>query len=453
MSSLQIVILAAGQGKRMYSDLPKVLHPLAGKPLLQHVIDTARLLQPEKLVVVYGHGGEQVRAAISAPDIIWAYQEKQCGTGDALKCALDAIADGTTLVLYGDVPLISVQTLTTLLNAAGQDKVGLLTDTIADPGGYGRVVRNTTGQFQAVVEHKDADGTVQKIHEINTGIGVFPTAKLVAWLARLENNNAQHEYYLTDVFAMAVAEGVEVCTAHPGAHWEAEGVNNKRQLAQLERIYQQQFANRLLESGVTLLDPARIDVRGELCCGRDVVIDVNVVFEGKVVLGDGVSIGANCVLKNVSMAAGCQIAPFSHLDGASIGAQSKIGPFARLRPGTELGEATHIGNFVEIKNAKVHEGAKINHLSYIGDACIGEKTNIGAGTITCNYDGVNKFHTEVGANVFIGSGTMLVAPVEIGDGATIGAGSTITRAAPAGKLTLERARQVTVDSWQRPVKK
>jgi bifunctional UDP-N-acetylglucosamine pyrophosphorylase/glucosamine-1-phosphate N-acetyltransferase len=453
MSPLHIVVLAAGQGKRMYSDLPKVLHPLAGKPLLQHVIDTARTLQPTKLIVVYGHGGEEVKLALTDTDILWAHQAAQRGTGDALKYALPDINNGMTLVLYGDVPLISTHTLSTLLHAAGRDKVGLLTDWVADPTGYGRIVRDSQGRFTAVVEHKDADMNVQKINEINTGIGVFPTAKLAAWLDRLENKNAQQEYYLTDVFAMAVADGVEVGTVHPTAHWEAEGVNNKQQLAKLERIYQQQYAHRLLETGVTLLDPARLDVRGELICDKDVLIDVNVVFEGKVTLGRGVRIGANCVLRNVDIAAGCEIAPFSHLDGANVGENSRIGPFARLRPGTLLAESVHVGNFVEIKKSTVETGAKINHLTYIGDAHIGIKTNVGAGTVTCNYDGVNKAKTQIGDHVFIGSGTMLVAPIQVGDRATIGAGSTITKDVPADKLTLERGKQLTIEGWQRPTKK
>jgi bifunctional UDP-N-acetylglucosamine pyrophosphorylase/glucosamine-1-phosphate N-acetyltransferase len=453
MPPLHIVILAAGQGKRMYSDLPKVLHPLAGKPLLQHVIDTAYTLQPDKLVVVYGHGKDQVSAAITDPKIEWVYQAAQRGTGDALKCAMSAIEGGITAVLYGDVPLISAQTLTSLLKAAGQNKVALLTDIVADPAGYGRILRDAQGKVAAIIEDKDADAAVRSIQEINTGIAAFPTASLATWLGRLNDNNTQQEYYLTDVFAMAAAEGMDICTVHPAAPWEAEGVNNKQQLAKLERIYQQQYAERLLKAGVTLLDPARIDIRGELICDKDVLIDVNVVCEGTVKLGRGVHVGANCVLKNVDIKAGCHIAPFSHLNGAQIGENSRIGPFARLRPGTQLADAVHIGNFVEVKKSVVDSGAKINHLTYIGDAYVGAKTNIGAGTITCNYDGVNKFTTHIGANVFIGSGTMLIAPLNVGDGATIGAGSTITRSAPAEKLTLERGKQLTIEGWRRPSKK
>lgn len=453
MLPLHILILAAGQGKRMHSALPKVLHRIADKAMLQHVIDTARLLQPAKLVVVYGHGGEQVRAVISEPDIVWVQQTTPLGTGDAVKCALPTISGGITLILYGDVPLISAQTLTLLLQAAKPNTIALLTDILNDPTGYGRIVRDQDGGFLSIVEHKDADETIQQIHEVNTGIAVFPTQELVGWLAQLDNNNAQQEYYLTDVFAMAVADGVRIESVQPVAHWEAQGVNNKRQLIQLERIYQQQYAYRLLDAGVTVLDPTRLDIRGELQCAEDVCIDVNVVCEGKVTLGRGVRIGANCLLKDVDIAAGCEIAPFSHIDGASIGENSRVGPFARLRPGTVLAAGVHIGNFVEVKKSTVGMATKINHLTYIGDAHIGQKSNIGAGTVTCNYDGANKSTTTIGANVFVGSGCMLVSPLNIGDGATIGAGSTIRRDVPADKLTVEHGKQLTIEGWQRPVKK
>lgn len=451
--TLHIVILAAGLGTRMVSTLPKVLHLLAGKPLLQHVIDTARSLQPTKLIVVGGHGNEKLKAAFPDPDIVWVYQATQCGTGDAVKCALPEINGGRVLVLYGDVPLITISVLNELIQKTQQDKVALLTDKVEDPTGYGRITRDTQGKFKAIVEHKVADDAVRQIKEINTGIAIFPTNKLKTWLDALNDDNAQKEYYLTDVFAMAVSEGIDVVTLSPSFVGEVEGINNKQQLAKLERLYQQRQAEQLLLAGVTLMDPARIDIRGKLVCEQEVVIDVNVIFEGQVKLGRGVRIGPHCVLKNVEIAAGTEIAAFSHLEGAQVGENSRIGPFARLRPEAILADNVHVGNFVEIKKSTVKTGAKINHLTYIGDARIGEKTNIGAGTVTCNYDGVNKSTTDIGANVFIGSGSMLVAPVHIGDGATIGAGSTIRRDVPAGKLTLTGSKQITIEDWVRPSKK
>ena len=453
---MNVVILAAGQGKRMHSDLPKVLHPLAGKPLLAHVIDSARDLGAEKICVVYGHGGERVREALDAPDLAWAKQEPQLGTGHAVLQAMPAAAasaptESSTLVLYGDVPLTRTSTLRRLIDAAGSDKLALLTAHLDNPRGYGRIVR-VGGKVTRIVEEKDADDAERAIGEINTGILVAPTAALARWLPTLGNRNAQGEYYLTDIVALAVAEGMPVATAQPDAAWETEGVNSKLQLAALERVHQRNVAERLLEAGVTLADPARFDVRGELACGRDVGIDVNCVFEGRVELADGVSIGANCVLKNCRIGSGARIAPFCHIEDAVVGAESIVGPYARLRPGTELGRDVHIGNFVEVKNSSIADHSKANHLAYIGDATIGSRVNVGAGTITCNYDGANKFRTVIGDDVFIGSDTQLVAPVTVGRGATLGAGTTLTRDAPPDQLTVSRARQISIPGWKRPVK-
>jgi bifunctional UDP-N-acetylglucosamine pyrophosphorylase/glucosamine-1-phosphate N-acetyltransferase len=450
---MEVVILAAGQGKRMRSDLPKVLQPLAGKPLLGHVLATARQLAAQRICVVYGHGGETVRETLAADDIQWAKQEPQLGTGHAVRQALPLLADGdTALILYGDVPLTRVETLSALVAAGSGGKLALLTEFLDNPTGYGRIVRDTAGRVARIVEQKDASAEELAIREVNTGILAAPVARLRDWLSRIGNNNAQGEYYLTDIVGLAVADGLEVVTTHPGAHWETLGVNSKLQLAQLERIHQGENAERLLEAGVTLIDPARLDVRGELLCGRDVEIDVNCVFEGRVELADGVKIGANCVLKNVKVAAGTQIAPFCHMEDATVGAASKIGPYARLRPGTVLGEDVHIGNFVEVKNSKIAAHSKANHLTYLGDADVGSRVNVGAGTITCNYDGANKFRTVIEDDVFIGSDTQLVAPVTVGRGATLGAGTTLTKDAPPDTLTLSRAKQVTVPGWKRPQK-
>lgn len=453
MNALSTVILAAGRGKRMYSDLPKVLHPIGGQPMLGRVIATARQLTPDALVVVYGHGGERVRETFAGDsDLRWAEQAQQLGTGHALKMAMPHLpADGQVLVLYGDVPLIQADTLRRLAAAAGSG-VGLLVDTLDDPTGYGRIVRDAQGRVSGIVEQKDASAAQLAIREINTGILVLPAARLAGWLDQLGNDNVQGEYYLTDVIALAVRDDVAVTTLAVPASWQAAGVNAKRQLAELERIFQREQANVLLDQGVTLLDPSRFDLRGELQCGRDVSIDVGCVFEGRVVLGDGVRIGAHCVLRDVSLAAGCEVQPFSHLDGASVGEGARIGPYARLRPGAELAGHVHVGNFVEIKKSRVGEGSKVNHLTYVGDSDIGSGVNVGAGTVTCNYDGVNKFRTVIEDNAFIGSGTMLVAPVRIEQGATIGAGSVITRTAPTGALTLARAKQMTLSGWQRPKK-
>ena len=449
---MNIVILAAGQGKRMHSNLPKVLHPLAGKALVSHVIDTARQLSPQTLCLVYGHGGDTVRTTLNAPDLLWALQEPQLGTGHAVQQALPHLrGDGTTLILYGDVPLIRTETLKTLVQAA-HGALAILTVELADPTGYGRIVRNESGQVVRIVEQKDANAEERRIHEINTGIMAMPTARLGEWLGRLSNNNAQKEYYLTDIVSMAVAEGLPIHTTHPKKEWEVVGVNNKVQLAELERIAQRDGAERLMEQGVRLADPARLDVRGELTCGRDVFIDVNCVFEGKVELEEAVEIGPNCVIKNARIGAGTRLAAFTHIEEAIVGPDGQIGPFSRLRPGTELGADVHIGNFVEIKKTTIAAHSKANHLAYIGDAIIGSRVNVGAGTITCNYDGANKFQTIIEDDAFIGSDTQLVAPVTVGRGATLGAGTTLTKDAPPDTLTLSRVKQVSVSGWKRPVK-
>ena len=452
---MNIVILAAGMGKRMNSDLPKVLHPLAGKPLLGHVVDTARTLDPQRLVIVFGHGGEQVQAAFEGQaDLHWAKQSPQLGTGHAVAQAVPLLDDSVpTLILYGDVPLVKASTLQRLAEAAQGGKLALLSQHVADPTGYGRVVRDAAGNVSRIVEQKDADAETLKINEVNTGILVCPTGPLKRWLTALKNDNAQGEYYLTDVIAAAVADGTGVVTAHPDAEWETLGVNSKTQLAFLERRHQRNLADRLTDSGVMLADPDRIDIRGTLECGRDVFIDVGCVFEGTVRLGKGVKIGPNCVLKDCTLADGTQVQAMSVIDSAEVGAQGRIGPFARLRPGTKLGEDSHIGNFVELKNASTGTGSKINHLSYVGDAEIGSRVNIGAGTITCNYDGVNKHKTIIEDDVFVGSDSQLVAPVTVRRGATLAAGTTLTREAPADSLTPSRVPQTTKSEWKRPQRK
>ncbi len=450
---MNVVILAAGKGKRMHSNLPKVLHPLAGKPLLGHVLDTARSLSPESLCVVVGHGGEVVRQAVAAPDVQFGEQSPQLGTGHAVQQALPYLGQGShTLVLYGDVPLVQGSTLKRLL-AAAQDGLAVLTVALDNPQGYGRILRNPAGQVTAIVEEKDASDAQRAIQEVNTGIMAIPTARLADWLGALSNNNAQGEYYLTDLIGLAVAQGVPVRTAHPEGPWEVLGVNSKTQLAELERILQGRIAAQLLEEGVRLVDPARLDVRGELVCGRDVAIDVGCVFEGRVVLEEAVEVGPYCVLKNVTVAAGARIAAFSHLDSAQVGPDAVVGPYARLRPGTTLEAGAHVGNFVELKNTTLGAGSKANHLAYVGDATVGARVNIGAGTITCNYDGVNKFRTVIEDDAFIGSDTQLVAPVTVGRGATLGAGTTLTKDAPPDTLTISRAKQLAVPGWQRPQKK
>lgn len=449
---MNVVILAAGMGKRMQSDLPKVLHPLAGKPLLSHVVDTARQLNPSRVCVVYGHGGDLVPSTLAADDLRFVLQAPQLGTGHAVMQAAAALDDDVpTLVLYGDVPLTASQTLETLLNKAGKEKMAVLTVDLPDPTGYGRIVRENQ-RIVRIVEQKDASPAERAIQEVNTGILVAPTRSLKAWLGKLSNNNAQQEYYLTDIIAMAVEDGVPIESIQPLHVWETLGVNTKLQLAELERIYQRNIANRLLEQGVTLADPGRIDVRGALSCGRDVAIDVGCVFEGMVELGDGVSIGANCVIRDAKIRPGVTIKAFSHIEGAEVGNDSQIGPYARLRPGTHLGADVHIGNFVEVKNSQFDAHSKANHLAYIGDATVGARVNIGAGTITCNYDGANKHRTVIEDDAFIGSDTQLVAPVTVGKGATLGAGTTLTKDAPPDSLTVSRAKQISISGWQRPVK-
>lgn len=435
----------------MYSRLPKVLHEIGGISMLERVIHTAQSLNPDSISVVIGHGKELVRQRIQA-NVHWVEQDQQLGTGHAVKMALPNLADsGRTLILYGDVPLIDQQTLADLLSIAGED-VALLTDVLDNPTGYGRIIRQQ-GNVVAIVEEKDASAAEKAICETNTGIFVLPNRKLAQWLNALQNHNAQQEYYLTDVIALAQHDKIPVHPLQVRASWLAAGVNNKLQLAQLERILQQQQANALLQAGVTLRDPARFDLRGQLKHGQDIIIDVNVVLEGNIELGDNVSIGANCVIKNATIGAGTVIQPNSHLDNCVIGSNAQIGPFARLRPQAQIGDAVHIGNFVEVKNSTIGYGSKANHLTYLGDATIGEQTNIGAGTITCNYDGVNKYRTVIGNQVRIGSGNMLVAPITIGDRATTGAGSTLSRNCPPDKLTLARSRQTTLNEWQRPEKK
>ena len=449
---MNVVILAAGMGKRMQSDLPKVLHALAGKPLLSHVIDTARQLSPSRCCVVYGHGGDKVPTQLAADDLQFVLQEPQLGTGHAVMQAVSKLNDDQpTLVLYGDVPLTSVVTLRALTEKAGKDKLAILTIAMDDPTGYGRIVREQN-KIVRIVEQKDATDLERQIREVNTGILVAPTRQLKDWLARLSNHNAQGEYYLTDIIALAVKDNVVIESTQPNHAWETLGVNSKVQLAELERIHQLNLAQQLLEQGVTLADPARIDIRGELHCARDVSIDVGCVFEGQVHISQGVSIGAYCVIKNSRIADNANIKPFTHIDEASVGSDSQIGPYARLRPGTTLASDVHVGNFVEIKNSEFGAHSKANHLAYVGDTTVGSRVNIGAGTITCNYDGANKHRTVIEDDAFIGSDTQLVAPVTVGKGATIGAGTTLTKDAPPDSLTVSRAKQTTITGWQRPVK-
>jgi bifunctional UDP-N-acetylglucosamine pyrophosphorylase/glucosamine-1-phosphate N-acetyltransferase len=448
---MNVVILAAGQGKRMHSDRPKVLHELAGRPLLAHVIAAARALNPDRICIVYGHGGETVREAIPDADLRWARQSPQLGTGHAVQQALPFLnADVPTLVLYGDVPLTQPETLRRLIEVA-HDSLALLTVELDDPTGYGRIVREG-GAVRRIVEHKDATAEQRLLREVNTGIMAMPTRHLADWLGALKNDNAQGEYSLTDIIARAVPQGVAVRALQPAALWETLGVNSKVQLAELERIFQRTRAAALLEQGVSLADPARIDIRGTLECGRDVVIDVNCVFEGEVALGDRVGIGPNCVLRNVRIASDTRVEAFCHLDSADIGRNCRVGPYARLRPGAQLAEAVHIGNFCEVKASTIGANSKANHLSYIGDSEVGRNVNVGAGTITCNYDGVNKHRTVIEDDVFIGSDSQLIAPVRVRRGATLAAGTTLTKDAPENQLTLSRVQQVSVATWKRPVK-
>jgi bifunctional UDP-N-acetylglucosamine pyrophosphorylase/glucosamine-1-phosphate N-acetyltransferase len=450
--TLAVVILAAGKGTRMKSSMPKVLHPLAHKPLVQHVIDTARSLDPSQIVVVYGHGGDQVREVVTDADLSWAEQAKQLGTGHAVQQAMPHIKEADrVLVLYGDVPLTSAETLRELLDQAG-DGMGLLTINLDDPSGYGRIVRDDKGAVERIVEQKDANADELAIREVNTGIMVLPGEKITGWLDGLSNNNAQGEYYLTDLLAMAVNDGVSIAVTQPEHQFEADGVNNKPQLAELERAYQRLQADRLMTDGVLLRDPNRLDLRGNLTHGTDCEIDINVIIEGNVSLGNNVKIGANVVLRNVSIGDNTVVVENCIFDDATVGANCTIGPFSRLRPGADLTGEAHIGNFVEIKKSVVGLGSKVNHLTYIGDSQIGAGVNIGAGTITCNYDGANKHTTVIGDNAFIGSNSALVAPVTIGKGATIGAGSVIRKDTPDDKLTLSGGKQVTIENWERPKK-
>jgi bifunctional UDP-N-acetylglucosamine pyrophosphorylase/glucosamine-1-phosphate N-acetyltransferase len=451
---LSVVVLAAGQGKRMQSALPKVLHSLAGKPLLAHVVDTARSLEPAEIHIVCGYGGDAVRSALPDADLSWCVQAEQLGTGHAVDQAMPGIPDDhDVLVLCGDVPLISAQTLATLLTTAEGTALAVLSAHVENATGYGRIVRGDGGAVTRIVEQKDADANELTIKEINTGIIVASASRLRSWLGRIQNDNSQGEYYLTDVVSLASSDGVEVRAETLADAEEAMGINDKVQLAQSERRYQQRIARKLLAQGATLADPTRIDVRGNLDIGQDVFIDVGAVFEGEVTLGNNCRIGPYCIIRNSTIGAGTEIYSHSVIDAATIGAVCSIGPFARMRPATELADNVKIGNFVETKGSRIASGSKVNHLSYVGDTTIGGNVNVGAGTVTCNYDGANKHHTTIGDDVFIGSGVNLVAPVEIGAGATIGAGSTVTKHAPDEKLTIARSRQTTIDGWRRPTKK
>ncbi|CFQ95371.1 bifunctional UDP-N-acetylglucosamine diphosphorylase/glucosamine-1-phosphate N-acetyltransferase GlmU [Yersinia frederiksenii] len=452
-SSMSVVILAAGKGTRMYSDLPKVLHPLAGKPMVQHVIDAAMKLGAQNVHLVYGHGGELLKKTLTDPALNWVLQAEQLGTGHAMQQAAPHFADDEDiLMLYGDVPLISVDTLQRLLAAKPQGGIGLLTVKLDNPSGYGRIVREN-GNVVGIVEHKDASDAQREINEINTGILVANGRDLKRWLSLLNNNNAQGEFYITDIIALAHADGKKIAAVHPTRLSEVEGVNNRLQLVTLERVYQSEQAEKLLLAGVMLLDPARFDLRGELTHGRDITIDTNVIIEGHVTLGDRVRIGTGCVLKNCVIGDDSEISPYTVLEDSHLDAGCTVGPFARLRPGTELAEGAHVGNFVEIKKSRLGKGSKAGHLSYLGDAEIGSGVNIGAGTITCNYDGANKFKTIIGDDVFVGSDTQLVAPVTVANGATIAAGTTVTRDIAENELVLSRIKQIHIQGWQRPVKK
>jgi bifunctional UDP-N-acetylglucosamine pyrophosphorylase/glucosamine-1-phosphate N-acetyltransferase len=451
--SLDVIILAAGQGSRMKSKKPKVLHGIGGKPMVQHVIDCALELDAPRIHVVVGHGADQVRAALGSQALNFVLQAEQLGTGHAVAQALEGTdPDGISLVLYGDVPLTRSETLRELVALARQDKLGLLTVRLGDPSGYGRIIRTEADQVVAIVEHKDASEAQRALSEVNTGILALPTRLLVDWLPGLSSNNAQGEYYLTDVIAMAAAQGVLIEAIQPQYEQEVQGVNNRQQQAELERWYQRRAAQRLMHNGVTLLDPSRLDVRGSLSAGLDVVIDINCLFEGRVVLGNDVSIGPNCHIRDAVIGDGCHIKANSVIEQAVLQENCDIGPFARLRPGTELAAGVKVGNFVETKQARIGEGSKVSHLSYVGDAKIGSGVNVGAGTITCNYDGVNKFQTEIGDGAFIGSNSALVAPVKVGAGATVGAGSTITKDVADDQLSVARGKQRNLENWQRPVK-
>ncbi len=450
----QAYILAAGKGTRMKSNLPKVLHPIAGKPMVMHVIDACKVLSPSQITLVVGHGAEHVRARLGDQTLEYVEQETQKGTGHAVQMGLSGFSpEQTVLILYGDVPLIATETLSEMLNLVDANSMGLLTVVLDDPTGYGRIVRDEQGAVTQIVEHKDADATTLAIQEVNTGIMAVKGAHLLKWLPCLNNNNAQGEYYLTDIIAMAHAEGVTINSCHPGAVFEVMGVNDHQQQALLERIAQSQIAKTLMAEGLTLMDPARFDCRGQLSVGRDCVVDVNCIFEGQVTLGDGVVVGANCIIKNSVIESGAILSPNSIVENATVGPNCQVGPYARLRPGSVMHSNAKVGNFVEVKKSTIGQGSKVNHLSYIGDAVLGDNVNIGAGTITCNYDGVNKHQTHIANHVFVGSNSALVAPVSIGTSATIAAGSTVTGDVKDHQLAVARMRQKNLDGWQRPSKK
>ena len=451
--NLAVVILAAGKGTRMKSDLPKVLHPIAGRPMVQHVVDAAGALDPDNTVLIYGHGGEAVRQAVTGSRLQWAEQAEQLGTGHAVAQALPHLEEDVVLVLYGDVPLIQPQTLRDFVARVDDQSLALMTLTLDDPSGYGRVIRDGDGKVQRVVEQKDASDDEKAVREINTGILACTRRFLNDSLPRLSNSNAQGEYYLTDLIAMAVDAGMDVVTEQPGHAWEVDGVNDRVQLARLERVYQRVRAEALMRAGVTLLDPNRLDIRGNLQCGQDVTLDINTVLVGDVEIGDRVTVGPNCLIRNARIGSGTHIEANSVVDGAVVGEECQVGPFARLRPGTELAARAKVGNFVETKKAYVGEGSKVNHLTYIGDSRIGKGVNVGAGTITCNYDGVNKFQTVMKDGAFIGSNSSLVAPVTIGENATVGAGSVVTKDVPDQGLAVARGQQRNIQNWSRPEKK
>jgi len=451
---LRVVILAAGKGTRMRSDLPKVLHKVANKPMVEHVIDTARSLKPEAVNLIYGHGGEQLQQRIQGDDLTWVEQREQLGTGHAVQQVIPFLNDDEKVViLYGDVPLLSESTLIKLLTATQTTELGLLTMMLDDPTGYGRIVRNTDKQVTGIVEQKDASTEQLAIQEVNTGIMIADGAKLKSWLENLSNDNAQKEYYLTDIVATAAEQGVTIATAQPDATYEVEGANNRQQLAQLERAFQRRKADELMTQGVTLIDPARFDCRGKLTVGNDVTFDINVVIEGDVTIGNNVIIEPNCVIKDAKIGDNTVVRANSHIEGATVAQNCKVGPFARLRPGAELADEAQVGNFVEMKKSRLGKGSKASHLTYLGDAQVGDYANIGAGTITCNYDGVNKFLTEIGNGAFIGSNSSLVAPVKIGNNATVGAGSVVTRDVADEELAVARGKQRNISGWQRPQKK
>ena len=450
---VSVVILAAGQGKRMCSDLPKILQPLAGRPLLAHVIDTVKSLQPDRICVVYGHGGDLVRETFVDEDLAWVLQAEQLGTGHAVLQALPEVGnDDIVLILCGDVPLVRAETIEPLIAVAASDNLAILTTDLDDPAGYGRIVRDIENYVKSIVEERDANDEQKSITEINTGLMACRAPLLSQWLQRISPDNAQGEYYLTDIVGCAIDDNIAVVPVSTEYSDEVLGINDKKQLADAERNYQRAVVDGLLQQGVTIIDPQRVDVRGSLTCGRDVVIDVNTIFEGDVVLGDGVQVGANTIISDSTLGAGTRILPNCILDQATVGQSCEIGPFSRTRPGVEMADQAKLGNFVEVKKSRIGRGSKVNHLTYIGDATLGERVNVGAGTITCNYDGANKHPTVIGDGAFIGSGVELVAPVTVGEGATIGAGATVSKEAPAGQLTIERTRQKVVKGWERPVK-